>query len=145
MPLRPPWALHEPGFSAACTGCRACVEACPEHVLAMGRDGLPVFQPDGGECTFCRRCVDACQPQALLRTDAAPWRHRARIAGSCLPAHGVVCTSCGDVCPEAAIRIPPAARGGAQVAADRCTGCGACVGVCPVQAIGLAEPAEEAA
>ena len=54
-----------------------------------------------------------------------------------LQAQGVVCASCREVCPASAIRVPPGARGAATVDPETCTGCGACVAPCPVDAIAL--------
>ena len=73
-----------------------------------------------------------------------PWELRASVHEGCLPAHGVVCASCREACPESAIRVPVGGRGPAVVDAARCSGCGACVGICPVGAIGLAPLSLEA-
>lgn len=143
-PLRPPWARPEAAFSQACTRCDDCIRACPESVLARGRDGLPRFDPQAGECTFCGDCAAACQHDAFRARDEIPWQLRAHVADACLPARGVVCASCRDACPETAIRIPPGARGAATVDAGACTGCGACVGVCPVGAVSLSASSVEA-
>lgn len=136
--LRPPWALQATAFDARCTRCDACVAACPEQVLARGPDGLPRFDPNAGECTFCGDCAAACETGALDATLSPPWELRARVGDGCLPAHGVVCASCREICPESAIRVPPGGRGAAVVDAERCSGCGACVGICPTAAITLA-------
>lgn len=136
--LRPPWALSESLFAASCTRCDACVRACPENVLARGADGLPRFEPAHGECTFCGDCVRACDSGALAADLSPPWELRAAVGAGCLPAHGVVCASCREVCPESAIRVPPGGRGAAVVDDARCSGCGACVGICPAAAITLA-------
>jgi ferredoxin-type protein NapF len=66
---------------------------------------------------------------------------RLTISDACLAHAGVVCQACGDVCPERAIRFA-LRRGGPPLPTlneDRCTGCGACVPICPVGAISLAE------
>lgn len=137
-PLRPPWARDESAFVDACTGCGACVAACPERVLTLGAGRLPVFDPGLGECTFCTRCAAACDAPAFAALAARPWTLRALVADPCLARQGVVCSGCRDACGEAAIRFPlTRAIPVPHVADDRCTGCGACVAGCPSGAIHL--------
>lgn len=144
-PLRPPWALGEPAFLDACTACGACVERCPERVLVTGAGRHPEFDPRAGECTFCGACTDACATGALDRSRRT-WSLRATAGEACLPRHGVVCSSCRDACPEQALRFPLAtALPVPDVDPARCTGCGACVAPCPVQAIALVRMSEESA
>ena len=138
--LRPPWALAEDEFLAACTRCGECVQACPENILVLVR-GYPEVQFARGACSFCGKCVAACAPQALRQTAGQPaWALRARIAASCLAYRDVVCRSCGDACGEAAIRFSPRLGGAAlpEVLDARCTGCGACVASCPAGAVTMA-------
>lgn len=136
--LRPPWALDEARFVDACTGCNACVDACPERVLLAGEGGLPEFDPGRGECTFCGDCAAACRESAFHTPAAQPWTLRAQVAETCLAVRGIVCLSCRDACGESAIRFPPTrAVPVPQVDPDCCTGCGACVSGCPTDAIRL--------
>ncbi len=135
---RPPWALPEADFADACTGCGACVAACPERVLRMGSGKLPVVDFGDGECTFCGDCETACGPRVLDRQQrVSPWSWRAAIDGACLGGLGIVCQSCRDACPERALRFPAGAAAAPRLDADRCTGCGACLRVCPASAITL--------
>ncbi|UWX03846.1 ferredoxin-type protein NapF [Pseudoxanthomonas sp. NC8] len=142
--MRPPRAVEAGLFAERCTRCDDCVRACPEQVLVRDGDGLPRFDPTRGECTFCGDCVQACASGALQASVAPPWELRASVHEGCLPAHGVVCASCREVCPESAIHVAPGARGAATVDAARCSGCGACVAICPVGAITLAALPQEA-
>lgn len=69
--------------------------------------------------------------------EADPWTRLARVAAACLEYQGVSCRACGDACEAGAIRFNLHAGGQSlpRIAADTCTGCGACVSVCPVLAI----------
>lgn len=142
--LRPPWALDESRFASACTGCDACISACPPRVLAKGEGGLPEFDPARGECTFCGDCAAACGERAFGPATTTPWALKAVVGDACLAARGIVCWSCRDACGASAIRFAPTrAVPLPRIETDLCTGCGACVGACPSSAITLAAPAQE--
>ena len=141
-PIRPPWALAEAAFLAACSRCGDCLPACPPAILVAGDGGYPTVDFARGECTFCRACNQACPTPALGRpADEAPWQLTLSVADGCLPRHGVECRACHDNCPESAIRFRPRQGGPAlpDIDAGACTGCGACVAPCPVNAIALAK------
>lgn len=138
--LRPPWTDER--ALASCTGCAACVSACPSRLLELVA-GKPVITFTS-ECTFCGACADAC-PDDLFDRERRPFRHTVSVTDRCLPRLGVVCQSCRDACPETAIRFKPR-RGGPflpEVQEDACTGCGACISTCPAQAIELTERRED--
>lgn len=138
-PLRPPWALAEEAFLAACTRCGDCIRACPPAIIVED-SGYPRVEFGKGECTFCGECVAACKTDALRRdADQSPWNLLPVIADTCLAKHNVVCRSCGDACAHAAIRFRPQVGGSALPELDlsRCTGCGGCVAPCPARAIGM--------
>lgn len=138
VPLRPPWALAEADFLQHCTRCADCIGACPGQVLQRDPQGYPQFLPQRGECTFCGRCAAACEPGALDATRPQPWDLRARVGTACLARRGVVCQACRDACETQAIRFAPAAVPAApRIDPERCSGCGACVGACPVDALAL--------
>lgn len=103
--------------------------------------GYPEVDFKRGECTFCGACATACKDGALPRAEgqAVPWSIKARIADTCLAQRGVECRICGDHCPVAAIRFSPRLGGPplAEVVSGSCTGCGACVAPCPVNAISI--------
>lgn len=68
---------------------------------------------------------------------------RPRFGEFCLPQQGVVCRSCGEACAAGAIAFSPVAGGVAppRLILDRCTGCGDCEKVCPVDALTLSPDA----
>lgn len=139
-PVRPPWALPEATFLAACTRCRNCAIICPTRIIQIG-DGYPHVDFSIGTCTFCGECVRVCAPAALRRTEnAAPWQRKARVKEGCLANRGVECRICGEQCEAEAIRFLPRAGGlpAPEVLPDRCTGCGACVAPCPARVIEVA-------
>ena len=138
--VRPPWALAEAAFVAACTRCAACLPACPQGIVVAGDGGYPTIDFGRGECTFCGDCVTACEPRALRRADPTPpWNYMARINDGCLPKRGVECRICGDFCEARAIRFHPAAGGAwlPDIEPAACTACGACVAPCPTRAISV--------
>lgn len=140
--LRPPTAIAEARFLVACDGCLACVAACAEKVIRLDAAKRPVLQFLHGECTFCGDCADVCPTDALVREGAGAWAAKAEIGTKCLAIGGVHCRSCGDACPASALRFVPQVGGRylPVVAQDACTGCGACVAVCPTGAVDVRVP-----
>ena len=140
--IRPPWAVEESEFVARCDQCSECVAACPSHLIEAANDGLPFMNFLKGECDFCHACARACTTGALVYRDEANqpiWSLAATIESTCIAFNGVVCRTCGEHCETAAIRFVHVVGRGAipQVDLERCTGCGACVSVCPVKAVSM--------
>ena len=140
--IRPPWAVAENEFVTRCDQCSECVAACPSHLIEAANDGLPFMNFLKGECDFCHACARACATGALVYRDEARqpiWSLAATIEPTCIAFNGVVCRTCGEHCETAAIRFVHVVGRGAmpQVDFERCTGCGACVSVCPVKAVSM--------
>lgn len=139
--IRPPWAQAERAFSGECTRCDACIDVCPQQILARDTNGFPYVDFSRGECTFCGECVHACKDGVLSQQDnSSPWSLHASInTTSCLPMQGVVCGGCAEECESVAIRMKLVAGGISipQLETTACTGCGACYRVCPTRAIEL--------
>ena len=143
--VRPPWALPEPAFTERCTRCDDCITACPGSLVTRGSGGYPELDFGRGGCDFCGKCAAACKAgafQAEAVGSFTGWSHRAVISTGCLSAQGVVCRACGDHCQARAIRfrLATAGRSFAQLDLARCTGCGACVAVCPARAVTMQVP-----
>ena len=119
--LRPPWALPEADFTAACTRCDQCLQQCPEGILARGSGGFPELDFQRGGCSFCGACLAACESGALSGGTAVPayaWSQTATMGEGCLSALGTVCRACGDVCEPRAIRFRLALGGKAMPIVD---------------------------
>ena len=148
VPIRPPWALPEPQFLDTCTRCDACIAACPEHIITTDRGNYPVINFKAGECTFCGDCVAVCKDAALFCADhefvdTSAWSIKAAIQPNCLAANGIECRVCGEHCESVAIRFRLTAGLVANPGIDHklCNGCGACVAVCPVDAVHMGNAA----
>lgn len=138
---RLPWTIGEDAFLEACTRCGACADACPPAIVAKGHGNYPIIDVSRAGCTFCGKCADACAASCFT-ADRAPrsaWALTAEIAASCVETKGISCRMCDDACDARAIRFTPlgGGRSSAEVATRTCTGCGACVSVCPVRAISI--------
>lgn len=152
--LRPPWAKDERAFTDACTACGACLAACPNNIITLGHAGYPIVDFLRGGCTFCGACAEACEAGSFLpaaravgtRTALAPWPLKAAISAACVERKGVTCRMCEEHCETLAILFRPKQGGGSTpaVAPADCTGCGACVAACPVQAISIQHNPETA-
>jgi len=139
--VRPPGALPEAAFLAACTRCGECTAACPVHAISpLGPEtgfaaGTPALKVELTACVMCLEmpCAGSCPTDALTVPDDG-WKH-VKMAlveihtDSCLAYNGTECGICAQVCPagEAAIFLDGSGR---PVLADRCTGCGTCIIAC---------------
>ena len=137
--LRPPWLLHLPSFTDDCTRCGKCIELCPQHILCLGDGGFPIVDFSLGECTFCGACTRQCEADLFYGAieDQSAWHYQAEVGERCLTQFGVMCRSCEDACEPQAIRFPlqVGAVPKPVVNIETCTGCGACIALCPERAI----------
>ena len=158
--LRPPGALPEKDFLAACIRCGLCVRDCPYNTLKLAPPGdavvggTPYFTARAIPCEMCEDipCVKACPTNALdhLLTDIN--QSRMGLAAlvdheTCLNFLGLRCDVCYRVCPviDKAITLekqhnPRSDRHAMllpTVHSEHCTGCGKCEKSCvlPVAAI----------
>lgn len=150
--VRPPGALPEAAFLAACTRCGACADVCPVHAItklppAAGlAAGTPTLDVAVTACLMCEGmpCAVAC-PTPALEVPAWGWRdvQMAQVvidASRCIAFRDVECGICARVCPvgEDALRIDERGR---PVIGAACTGCGQCLNACVTTPTSLrAEP-----
>lgn len=156
--IRPPGALPEPQFLAACTRCGECMKVCPTNALQpafnqAGPEGLwtPVLIPKIGYCEYyCSLCTQVC-PTGAIKELKIREKTKIRIGSAwinkdrCIPyATGRSCTVCEEKCPTSPKAISlvetelPAPDGTwipqnvPMVDPDLCIGCGICETKCPV-------------
>lgn len=149
--VRPPGALPEEDFNAACVRCGLCVRGCPFdilHLAELGENittGTPYFVARQGPCEMCKDipCVAACPTGALskdLEDIAKAHMGVAVLTGrdTCYAvAFGTGCRACYVACPikDQAItmeRRQSSGRGYFEptVHPQACTGCGKCEHAC---------------
>ncbi|MRI83835.1 MAG: 4Fe-4S ferredoxin [Nitratiruptor sp.] len=134
LPTYPPYFSDEADFQR-CRECddTPCVKACEEGIIEIV-DGVPSLDFFKSGCTFCDQCALTC-PLQVLRVDAKRSLPPLAIDPiGCLAWHGTICSSCRDACLDQAIEFTGLFQ--PQIIAQKCTGCGFCVGVCPTKAIG---------
>ncbi len=134
-----PWVKFANSFTDDCTRCGKCVSACETQIIINGDGGYPTIDFSRGECTFCYQCAQVCPEPIFLPKSDSPWQAKASIKESCLATQNVECRSCGEMCDTMAIQFKLQLNKVAQpvINLDDCSGCGACVSVCPTAAISV--------
>lgn len=116
-----------------CTGCGACVSACPSGAVAINTNGAA--EVNEALCTSCGTCVDAC-PQGIIHIhgcanfivikcsnrDAGP-AARKQCETSCIG-----CGICERTCTASAIHVRESC---AEIDESICLSCGMCAVKCP--------------
>lgn len=139
---RPPGALPEIGFIAACTRCGECAAVCPSHaILKVPADGglaagTPYIDARLQPCTVCpdMPCATACPTDALTappdlwagvrlgRLEFLPER--------CITFDGIACGVCAEACPVGPAALAIDEGGHPVLRTEGCVGCGLCVRAC---------------
>ena len=140
--FRPPGALPEIGFLAACTRCGKCAEVCPPRAIltACADSGLaagtPYLDPSIQPCTVCpdMPCVEACPTEALTMP-AEGWRHYrlaelTLVPERCITFDGLACGVCAGACPVGAEALAMDEQGHPVIRREGCVGCGVCMRAC---------------
>jgi len=151
--IRPPGALAEEDFLAACVRCGLCVRDCPFDTLRLGQveeqvpTGTPYFVAREIPCEMCEDipCVKACPTGALDKSLEQIDDSRMGLAvlidqEACIAFQGLRCEVCFNACPVRGKAITldylSNERSGKHalfipvVHSDGCTGCGKCEQAC---------------
>lgn len=138
-----PWQIESPNFIEQCTRCERCIKSCPNHIIVKGDGGFPTIDFKRGECSFCYQCAQSCPITSLFRSHSEQaWQIKAHISPNCLAKNRIECRSCEEICEIMAIKFKYQVGSPAQPEIEHdlsstncCNGCGACVAVCPTNAI----------
>lgn len=140
--FRPPGALPELPFLAACTRCGACTDVCPVHAIVPAPPaaglaaGTPTLDPTRRACVVCEDmpCVTACPTGALVRpADGWAGVRMGRLEldpARCITFHGAACGVCARACPVGERALALDAGGRPVLHPEGCVGCGVCVTAC---------------
>jgi len=139
---RPPGALPEVGFLAACTRCGECVAACPPKVIRTAPTsaglaaGTPYLDLERAPCIACpdMPCAASCPTEALTVPPAGWTGYRlARLEfmpDRCVTYRGTPCRVCIDACPVGERALAMDDQGHPVPRQEGCVGCGVCVRDC---------------
>ncbi len=135
----PPGAGNHERFSAKCTGCQACIAACPAKIIIPTAKGFAPIAVDlsRGACDYnCNACGQAC-PTGAIAPLALEEKRQIKLAEAKLDAKKCKvfqddepCGKCAEVCPMGAITLRPTGAP-RPVKVNHCLGCAMCVVVCP--------------
>ncbi len=125
-----------------CDFCEDCLNVCeagalkklPQKLLLSG--DLPANKNNSNKREALSEPTDEAGSESFL----PPWYIKASIdLNNCLSMNATICRSCGESCDDEAIKFNLKLGGIAEPVLNTasCTGCGACLSVCPVQAVKL--------
>jgi len=144
MEIRPPGAIDK--FNSLCIRCGSCIKVCPTHILRQNQKigfGLltPVVEFEGSYCLeTCNACGTVC-PSGSISAFKIEEKKKLKMGQievneeTCLLMKLRECGICKPACSYRAIDIVEKGTNSLQmlpvIKHSGCTGCGACIAVCP--------------
>jgi len=140
--LRPPGALPEVAFLAACTRCGDCVTACPPRAIRTVPTGgglaagTPYLEVQRSPCVACADmpCATVCPTDALTVPPGGWARFRLGrvefLPERCVTYRGTPCRACADACPIGERALAMDQGGHPVLRHEGCVGCGVCIRAC---------------
>ena len=140
--FRPPGALPEVAFLAACTRCGACAPVCPVRAIVTVPPsgglaaGTPYLDPRSQPCVACpdMPCVRACPTGALTLPERGWAGYRLGelefVPERCVTYQGTPCRVCVDACPVGERALTQDEAGHPVLRHEGCVGCGVCMREC---------------
>jgi len=147
--FRPPGALAEVAFIAACTRCGDCLDVCPAHAIfnappgAGLAAGTPVIEPVAQPCVACAemKCAVVCPTDALIPPDNLWEGYRMAELElepeRCIAFQGIECGVCARACPLGEKALVLDGEGRPVIKREGCVGCGVCVRACTSTPVSL--------
>jgi len=119
-----------------CVNCETkdCVNACKEKIIKIENE-MPIIDLSINGCTFCDECASACT-YGVLKIKNKKNKLNAEFIitpNTCIAWNNTICFSCYDICEENAIIYKGMFN--PVIDLDKCSGCGFCLKICPVNAI----------
>jgi ferredoxin-type protein NapG len=139
---RPPGAISEVAFLAACTRCGACSDACPPKAIRVAPSsegfaaGTPHLEVELQPCVACADmpCATSCPTGALVLPERKWQGYKLHVVElvpeRCVTFSGVTCGACAEACPVGAAALAMDAEGHPVLKSEGCVGCGVCVRAC---------------
>jgi len=140
--LRPPGALEEREFLAACSRCSLCAQVCETNCIHFFEPtfgelaGSPYIVAEQRACNLCLECTLVCPTGALLETSDKGMVDMGEAVIDerlCVSLAGTgVCGACHTACPLRNRAITQGIRNAPSIHTEHCVGCGMCEEVCIV-------------
>ncbi|MCP4042233.1 MAG: 4Fe-4S dicluster domain-containing protein [Gammaproteobacteria bacterium] len=137
----PPSLWGQPWQDNPCLGCaQPCVKVCETGIIRIhprghAFAGMPYLAFENGGCTFCNECIKQCPLDTRKRPGTRRLGDGVLDRVNCVAWSGRICMTCQLTCTYRAIDMDSNNR--PSINNDSCSGCGFCVGVCPVNAISV--------